>query len=226
MIAYTFHHDSVRSWQLWFTGFLHTTLSSPTLSSSCPPSTLLLTLVPTLFIVLLSTLCQHPHKPIHSTLSILFFLFSCPISVKKRSPLSAMKSLMVGVIATKSKFLLSQICPHIDNLYRSPFHIPLHLHYFPPSSSIRIAHYLGSSLALLSAYLRLISCSDYRAEGGHLHSHILKLYGILLFHGLAHLSIQQPAEFGFGFTSRSMDPHHTMTPTTASLFHPIILGSL
>ena len=76
MIVYTFHHDSVCSWQLWFTGSLHTTLSSPSVSSSCLPSTLLLTLVPTLFIVLLSTLRQHLHKLIHSTLSILFFLLS------------------------------------------------------------------------------------------------------------------------------------------------------
>ena len=76
---------------------------------------------------------------------------------------------------------------------------------------------MSFSSATLNLQLRLLSCSDYRAEVGHPHSHILTLYGLILFHGSVHLSIQQPFGLGFGFEFGSRASHHTPTPMPASI---------
>ena len=84
-----------------------------------------------------------------------FFFILSDICEEEVNTIGAEK-LNGGLIAIKPTSL-SSVRPQASKLYRSPSHIPLRLHSFHPSLSIRLDHFLGSSLPLLSAYIRLLS---------------------------------------------------------------------
>ena len=114
-----------------------------------------------------------PSSSIHACLSVSFVLLvvRAPGSlapVKKRSPLPALKSLMVGVIATKPTFLSSARTPPGVQTLPLAFDLPLQVHSSDSTLSFRSSDFPSPlPRASESACLRSMSHSDYRAEVGH-----------------------------------------------------------